>query len=168
MKININKELNFRTMEILNIKRQDHFAQSTPIKNQEIQIFYNPKTSHLQLPHLQNLAKLKGLLQNKNKGYSQPPTMIPEAKQDCQSLYPKSFFGHQKLEPKSTLLTISHPGKSGEKRQMQPFLLKSCIQNVQKATRSEQGPRKNEQGSNSENQIEIMSDSQTDQQEQQD
>jgi hypothetical protein len=32
MKTDINKELNLKIMEILNLKRQDHFAQSIQIK----------------------------------------------------------------------------------------------------------------------------------------
>ncbi|KAA6354038.1 MAG: hypothetical protein EZS28_050435 [Streblomastix strix] len=68
--------------------------------------------------------------------------MTPEEKQVYQSPYPKGPFGDQKLEPKPTILTTLHPSRSGEKRQMQTQLLKSCIQNVYKATKSEQDPRK--------------------------
>ncbi|KAA6335628.1 MAG: hypothetical protein EZS28_052948 [Streblomastix strix] len=64
-----------------------------------------------------------------------------EAKYANQSPYRISSWGVSKLEPTLTLLTTSHLSRSGEKRQMQPQLLKISLQNTPKATRPVQDPR---------------------------
>ncbi|KAA6395589.1 MAG: hypothetical protein EZS28_008888 [Streblomastix strix] len=123
------------------LNNQNHLIQLIPNKNQEIQTLNNSKANHLQSPHLQNQDKLKGKLQCPDKGCNQPTTTILEAKQANQSPYPISSQGVQKLEPTPTLLTTSYPSRSGEKRQMQPQLLRTSPKNAPKATRPVQDPR---------------------------
>ncbi|KAA6381947.1 MAG: hypothetical protein EZS28_022528 [Streblomastix strix] len=123
-----------KIVEIINQEKLDHLIQPIPNKNQEIKIFYNPKTYYPQSPHLLNQAKQKGKLQYLNKGYNQPTTMILEVKQVNQSPYPISPQGVPKLELTTTLQTTSYSSRSGEKRQMQPQLLKTSPQTAPKAS----------------------------------
>ncbi|KAA6354600.1 MAG: hypothetical protein EZS28_049873 [Streblomastix strix] len=135
-KSNLNK-----IVEIINQEKQDHLTHQIPNKNQEIQTLQNPKANHIQSSHIQNQVLLKGKLQNLNKGYNKLTDTIPEEKQIYQIPYPINHQGVQKLEPTSTLLTTSHSSRSGEKRHMQPKLLKTSPQNAPKATRPVQDPR---------------------------
>ncbi|KAA6355040.1 MAG: hypothetical protein EZS28_049433, partial [Streblomastix strix] len=118
-----------------------HPTQPIPNKNQEIQTLHNPKANLLQLPHLQNQVKQKKKMQYLNRRYNNLTNLILEAKQVHQSPYPISPQGVPKLEPTPTLLTTSHYSRSGEKRHMQPQLLKTSPQNSPKATRPVQDPR---------------------------
>ncbi|KAA6364154.1 MAG: hypothetical protein EZS28_040319 [Streblomastix strix] len=113
----------------------EHFTQPIPNKNQEIQTFHNPKTSHPQSSYLQNQIKLKEKLQDLNRVYNQPTTMISEAKHACESPSPISLQVFLNLEQISILLNTSYLSWIGEKRQMQPKLLKISQQNTLKARR---------------------------------
>ncbi|KAA6366510.1 MAG: hypothetical protein EZS28_037964, partial [Streblomastix strix] len=129
-----------KIVQIINQEKKSHLKY-IPNKNQEFQTLHNPKAKFLQSPHLQNQVKLRGKLQYLNKGYNKPTNTILEAKQVNLSPYPISPQGVSKLEPTPTLLTSSHPSRSGEKRQKQLQLLKTRTQNAPKATRPVQDPR---------------------------
>ncbi|KAA6365787.1 MAG: hypothetical protein EZS28_038686, partial [Streblomastix strix] len=130
-----------KIVEIINQEKQDHLTQSILNMNQEIQTLHNPKANLLQSPYLLSQIKQKDKLQYINREYNKPTNTILEAKQVNQSPYPISSQGVPKLEPTLTLLTTSQRSRSGEKRQMQPQLLKTRQQNSPKATRPMQDPR---------------------------
>ncbi|KAA6374798.1 MAG: hypothetical protein EZS28_029674, partial [Streblomastix strix] len=141
MNANMNKKLNSKTMQILNLKRKDSFTQPIQNKNQQIQIFHNQKASYSQSLYLTNQTKLKEKLQYLNRRYNKLTNTKLEAEQACKNPYPISPKGVPKLEPISTLLTTSHPSRSGEKRQMQLQLLQTSPQSTPKATKPVQDPR---------------------------
>ncbi|KAA6356553.1 MAG: hypothetical protein EZS28_047920, partial [Streblomastix strix] len=136
MKPNINK-----IVQVINQERQDHLIQPIPNKKQETQTLHNPKSNLLQSLNPQNQTKQKEKLQYLNRRYDNLTSTILEAEQVNQSPYLISPQGVPNLEPTPTLLTTSHNSRSGEKRQMQPQLLKTSPQNAPKATRPVQDPR---------------------------
>ncbi|KAA6395510.1 MAG: hypothetical protein EZS28_008963 [Streblomastix strix] len=157
-KPNINK-----IIDIINQEKKDHLMQFIPNKKQETQTLHNPKANHLQSLHLQKQAKQKEKLQYLNKGYNKPTNTILEAKQVNQTQYPISSQGVPKLEPTLALLTTSHPQQ--EQRKKADVALVTVDKSVKhsKGHKTSAESKKQTHGFNSDNQIEIEPDSETDQ-----
>ncbi|KAA6355409.1 MAG: hypothetical protein EZS28_049063, partial [Streblomastix strix] len=120
----------------------------------------------LQLPHLQKQAKQKEKLQNLNRRYNNLTNTILEAKQVNQSPYPISPQGVPKLESTPTLLPTSHYSRSGEKKADEAPVTEDKSVKRSKGNKTSAGSKKQKQRFNSENQIYIEPDSETDQSDQ--
>ncbi|KAA6363435.1 MAG: hypothetical protein EZS28_041037 [Streblomastix strix] len=115
--------------------QQQQNGQKSNDETQHQQDGLNNKPEEIGSPHTTHHEQEIG-----NPNTSQPKIQPPLITQPPELSQVKGK-GVPKLEPTLTLLTISHPSKSSEKRQMQPQLLQTCPQNTPKVTRPVQDPR---------------------------
>ncbi|KAA6395158.1 MAG: hypothetical protein EZS28_009316 [Streblomastix strix] len=157
-KSNINK-----TVQLANQERQDHLIQPIQNKNQEIQTLHNLKANLLQLPHLQNQDKQKEKLQYLNRRYNNQTNTILEAKTgQLKSVSNKSLLS---TEARANYDTSNHftPQQEQIKKTDVVQITENKSEKRSKGNKTSAVSKKQKQGFNSDNQTEIVPDSETDQ-----
>ncbi|KAA6332450.1 MAG: hypothetical protein EZS28_053275, partial [Streblomastix strix] len=107
-------------------------------------------------------VKLKEKLQYLNRRPNKLTNTVLEAEQVNQSPYPTSPQGVSKLQPTLTLLTTSQRSRSREKKADVVPVTEDKSAKRSKGNKTSAGSMKQKQGFNSDNQIEIEPDSETD------